>query len=254
MSSFHIRALVALLGVTLLTSSSIPASAHHRAVAHHAAPHSAGTIHTYDTGTLAGHRVEDLYADYLGVSGLLPARISVDWNKRLEYLWEAKAHQNHLSPETKHVGTLLVHEYRTKDPERMTIATYEKIADHQAATMRQSTDWGAVGSYYGLNSEQLRALRAAASDINGRVLISYALTELMPGRSNGAFNRDYLDFLLRNAGRRYVESIPAMHDNRISFGPYQFTSLALGERVGASKFNQAIQPAALPGRLSVRDE
>ena len=47
----------------------------------------------------------------------------------------------------------------------------------------------------------------------------------MPSRI-GEINLQTMEFLLRNAGIRYVYSIPALADAKTSFGPYQFTEFA----------------------------
>jgi hypothetical protein len=66
----------------------------------------------------------------------------------------------------------------------------------------------------------------------------------MPGVWDGKFNSQVYDFILRSGGRAYIESIPAVYDHMISYGPYQFTSYALYDdgmnRRGASVPNQAL--------------
>jgi hypothetical protein len=86
------------------------------------------------------------------------------------------------------------------------------------------------------------------------------MAELLPS-NNGELNRDYLDFLLRHGGRRYLESLPALHDDITSFGPVQFTQYAVydvpGERRGASRVNVALPRGSelrIPGStLRLRD-
>lgn len=78
----------------------------------------------------------------------------------------------------------------------------------------------------------------------------------MPSR-DGQLNKLILDFLLKNAGREYIESIPAMYDPKTSFGPYQFTEYALYEvprrgKRGASIINQAVKESEkIPGSVAL---
>lgn len=94
------------------------------------------------------------------------------------------------------------------------------------------------------------------------------MTELMPS-SDGAKNARVYDFLLQTAGEEFLLAIPALGDEQVSFGPFQFTPLAFLDtenpltrygmggarrghaiRHGASLANLALSPAV---RLAVSD-
>lgn len=214
---------------------------------------------TYPTGVLAGRPADDLYSHYLGSDGgRLPETITVDWNDRLKYLWEQKIKRSKGNAVVVRASREVRHEYRTLNPGTMRLRDYRKIASNDARRTYNSLNWDVVGRLYftkgkKLNQRKLKLFKAVAKSIDGRELMAYMMTELMPSM-DGGFNRDFMSFLLRYGGRRYVESIPAIFDPKTSFGPYQFTEYALydvgGERRGASVLNQAL-PASMkiPGSV-----
>lgn len=220
--------------------------------------------HTYQTGPLAGRMVVDLYATYIGYSGRgpLPATIQVDWQQRLERLWEAKRHRAHDNPVVRQTEPLILAEYASHDPGRMSIERYREIGQQEANRLWGQMDWHKVGESYfrgqnGVNKRKLKLMRRIAENIGGKSLTAYAMTELLPS-NDGQFNRNYLNFLLQNAGRRYVESIPAQYDRYTSFGPFQFTSFAVFHTprgcFGASRMNQCLRQSAIPGSVMLLRE
>jgi hypothetical protein len=68
-------------------------------------PHSG----VYATGKLSGSTVSDLYASYLGHTGMIPKKLSIDWNRQLTRLW---ARKNAISGTTavRETGAMLVAE------------------------------------------------------------------------------------------------------------------------------------------------
>lgn len=207
---------------------------------------------TYHTGKLAGSHVSSHYAWYLGVSRTIPKKLSVDWNERITRLWERKYDRADITV-VHDTGSMLVAEYKRLDPGRTTLVKYQSHASKEARRIYKSLDWDEVGRLYfrdphtkRVDQQKLALLKRISKRIDGRMLIAYMMTELLP--TSGKFGREYLDFLLRNAGSRYVESLPALHDDLTSFGPFQFTSHAVGVyyegsvlRVGgASKMGRAL--------------
>ncbi|MBU0750164.1 hypothetical protein KKH15_01455 [Patescibacteria group bacterium] len=208
----------------------------------------------FSTGPLAGRNVRDLYALYIGIeNGRIPAHVHIDYAERLRHLWEAKVTNSKGNRVVKQTRTQLISTYDPTNAGLTSVVKYQRTASRIARTTRAAIDWQAAGKLYKLNPARLKLFQEIAAQIGGRELIAYALTELMPGRNNGVFNREYLDFLLRTAGRDFVERIPALYDDRTSFGPYQFTSYALydtgNERRGASVMNQVLQKGKIPGSV-----
>jgi hypothetical protein len=230
--------------------------ARHHQVARHNYAHagiSVGGIHhtaTFTTGRLEGRMTKDLYGVFFtNVGHSMPHSITVDYSNTLRDLWNAKLQRSRYRPEIKTVGERIIRDYDSKDPGRMSIAQYVAQADETSRSLCRSLDWARAGHGYfhgllgiGTNIQKENLLRNMACQIGGRELVAYSLTELMPSEIDGAFNRDVYDLLLRTAGRRYIESVPAVYDHMISIGPYQFTSYALydngRDRRGASVPNQ----------------
>lgn len=218
----------------------------------------------YPMGKLAGRNIGSLYAIYIGYEGKIPSRLKINWPQRMEYMWTAKVTNSHNNRVVRQTRDKLLPEFAHGEPKRMSLAAYLKVADGQADLLHKKLDWDKVGSMYftrqgKVNKRKQRLLKNVAGQVRGNELIAYALTELMPGQNDGAFNRDFLDFLLRQGGREFVERIPALYDDRTSFGTYQFTSFALydvpGERRGASNVNQALPPMyRIPGSVMLLRE
>jgi len=261
-----LRGLVARVVIALLSTASLyylyQVSILHKRPAH--AQEASGDAGWYATGSLQGHRAGSLYATYLGLStpdNVIPQKIYVNWNSQLEKLWAAKIKSSNRKPVVIKTAALLIAEYRTQDPERMALAEYRTLANDRASLLYHALDWNKVGSYYfsdnhgTINQRKLTLLRNLSSKLDGTMLISYAMTELLPAQENGTFNYEYLDFLLQHGGRRFVEDIPAIYDSYASFGLFQFTSLAIydvnGVRRGASQVNQALPVNyQIPGSVS----
>jgi LysM repeat protein len=148
-----------------------------------------------------------------------------------------------------------IQEYsRIKKPTRMSLEEYVREADHSIDTIKKNIDWGKVGKLKGLSSNQVELVKSIASNITGKDMITYSLTEIMPSKSDGLKNKMVMDMILRTGGREFLEFAPAIFDDRTSFGPYQFTSHALyslnGKHKGASLINQALpESQQIPGSV-----
>ncbi len=211
---------------------------------------------TYGTGKLANSNVGGLYALYWGRKGRVPARLAVDWNDQLRLLWKQKAAIPGSARIVTDTGNMLVAEYERLEPGLMSLSDYQDIADEQAELVYRNLDWKKVCATYFTDSEKRVDQKRCALEkrvaklVNGHVLMSYMMAEICP--TSGSYCRAYLDFLFQNAGRRYVESIPALHDSYTSFGPFQFTPKAVYDLGyvptvgGVTRVNRA-----LPGSLRV---
>jgi len=120
--------------------------------------------------------------------------------------------------------------------------------------VRSSLDWRKVGAIKGLDERRLRLVQNISYYLGEREVMAYSLTELCPS-SNGRANVKLIDFLLRNAGREYVELLPALGDKLLSYGPKQWTKWAVyegkGGPRGASIIDQAMpQTIDLPGSVA----
>lgn len=156
-------------------------------------------------------------------------------------MWDCK--QDHCSSTVvAQAGQQLVAEYR-KGHTSTTFVAYVGRLSLVVANLRKAINWKTVGSATNLSKTDVALVKSIASSFNGKDMAAYAMAELMPS-ADGRLNVTVMDFLLRNAGREYVEGIPAMHDGKTSFGPYQFTENAVYDTPkgcrGASKINQAL--------------
>ena len=221
----------------------------------------------YHTGTLAGRKAGDLYAAFLGYPvakkpavTLIPAELKIDWAAQLETLWERKGARRGVTLVARQAGEGLVAEYRDKDPGRISLESYQAVAGNQASAICAELDWQKLGRIYKLNDREVELTKRVSCQMGGRVLLAYTMAELLPS-SDGGLNRDYFNFLLRHGGRRYVESLPALHDDITSFGPLQFTRYAVFDigrtKEGASKVNQALPAGSelrIPGSVILMRE
>jgi hypothetical protein len=210
--------------------------------------------------TLAGHKVSGLYLDYIGPNAVLKdgsigSLITVDFNVQLKNLWTKKIRISRGNPVVRQMATQAARDYDIRRATHLTLHEYIGLADREAHLVHSKISWNAIGDRYFrrhgfVDMRRLTLLREATGTIGGRDLIAYALTELMPGKWDGVLNREMLDFLLRNAGREFVEHIPAVYDRKTSFGPYQFTEYALYDGRGGPR-GASIPNCALPKALRI---
>ena len=193
-------------------------------------------------------RAPNLLTDVYGinVNGLNITAVSTDWGKQLTRAWGIKCRvscKDVAEEFGRHVSELY-----PKQPTKMTFQLYTALAGDTAKVVREALDWSALENSYQLTEKQTAFVKRLIKRIDGKELMAYALTELMPS-SDGDQNRAILDFLLQRAGREFVELIPAVHDPYTSFGPFQPTQYAIyhvEELRGASITNQF-----LPSKLRI---
>lgn len=174
----------------------------------------------------------------------------VDYGKNLEHMWDAKI-KRYANPVLKACKQQTLENYRSH-PHKTTLETYTTLATNIAQSNYKELDWEKVQKGYKLTEKETKILKRALKQIEGDELIAYLMTELFPSH-NGTRNKDQLEELLRNAGRTYIESVPAMYDKYCSFGGFQFTSFAVNGVTtdGASKMNQYLDYALqIPGSVS----
>lgn len=194
----------------------------------------------------------------MGVNEAEPV-IHVDYRYQLAQLLKGKIER--IKKETGDVsqGQLRVirkvfDSYKVPERQQAGIEEYRIAAAHSIRDVRSSIDFSrlpTVAELKDIGEHGMKLFRQLEQHINATSLITYALTEVMPNA--GRTGVETFDFLLRNAGRQYIESFPALYDRYLSFGPYQFTSLALydaGGKRGASLINGICKPSQIPGSVS----
>lgn len=213
-------------------------------------------LKTYATGKLEGKKFakNSLYARYLGIqdTSRLGKYLKIDFQKNFEKMWECKSNKCS-SAVVDEVGSILVKEYF----KQFTPVTCKQYCNHITKvvnTLESATDWKTIQKDFKFSKSDIALVKAMAASFDGRDMAAYILTELMSS-NNGTLNVTLLDFLLINAGREYVEGIPALGDKKSSFGPYQFTSFAVFQTKemvrGASLINHAIRKdQKIPGSVN----
>ncbi len=109
-----------------------------------------------------------------------------------------------------------------------------------------------IKEIYDLSENELTLLKFLTNKIDADWLLAYSLTELMD-TYDWEFNVKFMDCLLKNWGKKFVEHIPAIHDKYTSEWPYQFTQYAIYDKNWkdhrwASKAN-----LALPKELQIKN-
>jgi hypothetical protein len=102
---------------------------------------------------------------------------------------------------------------------------------------------------YHLDTSDVNIVKSLSEKITGSSLLAFSMTELIPS-SDGEFNLNYYDTLLKYAGKKYLARIPALGDSVLSYGHFQMTPLAFydpnpqsheyAKKVGASRVNHAL--------------
>lgn len=215
---------------------------------------------------LAGRNVNGLYKLQVGLSTELdfsepmtvPETFKVDFTEQLGALWKTKREwckkqDKKVTPVAVKTGRQLIDEYGELTPNGVSADEYRDEIDRVTADLFDQLNWADIQQKFSLSDREGELLQNICHEVGGQELLSYAMTELIPSK-NGEFNKDVLDFLLENAGREYVERIPAIYDEWTSFGPYQFTSKALfhtpGGQRGASQLADHAPDADVPGSVS----
>ncbi len=206
-------------------------------------------LRKYKTGPLEGNvfSEQSLFYYFTGISGQVPAEVDINFSSQLNELFKKKAewaqrHHKHNNAFVK-ADRQLEAEYIHKNPEKMNFTKYQKHVQNAIDEVNKHIEWHIVKQAMHLDSRKQKLLAEVSKFLKAEHLTAYALTELMPS-SDGELNKNVYEFLLKNAGARYIYSIPAIYDDRLSFGPYQFTSGALEDdgqhRIGASVINAAL--------------
>jgi hypothetical protein len=210
---------------------------------------------TVQTGDLAKRNFapNGLYAIWTGLSGYVPVGTQrVDFRAQLQKAWNLKCQRKACTPSAKKARDEILKRYPIR-PTTMTLSQYVKHVDAEVTRAYADMDWPLLYSVYGLSSEQGAVLKNLMFEVRARELIAYSLTELMPDPYDGGLNVSALEFLLRYAGREYLELLPAVNDKYTSFGNYQFTFYAIfddgNETRGASTASQALKRRGIPGSV-----
>lgn len=198
-----------------------------------------------DLAPLAGHRLGDLYAGYLGLpkGKLAPPSVMVSSDEIMSRLYHKKVNFERCNKKgtvcKEASDTVLVQmpilykNYLANDKKKMSLKTFVGIADSKVASAKKGLDWALVCKHYQrkkdspqLTQKKCETLQKVVAEIVGKDMVAYGMTELLPS-AEGKLNVAYMDVLLRNAGAEFIYHVPALGDELASLGFYQFTMYAL---------------------------
>lgn len=198
-----------------------------------------------DLATLSGHRLNDLYVEYLALpkGKLAPPSVTVSFDEVMSRLYHKKVNFewcNKKGTVCKEASDtvlvqmpLLYKNYLAKDKKKMSLKTFIDIADTKVASAKKGLDWNSVCKHYQrtkdspqLKQKKCATLKEVVAKLAGKDMVAYGMTELLPS-AEGKLNVAYMDILLRNAGAEFLYHVPALGDELASLGFYQFTMYAL---------------------------
>lgn len=174
--------------------------------------------------------VNDFYATNLGLSHTkdgtpLPDELAVSFDANMAEFWKKKVRREDVTDSTLGKAPEILERYLQSPRGFTTLSQFIGSTDRVVEKAKKSLDWERLCVRYKLHAQKCALLRQVILPFRGKDFIAYGMTELLP--QDGRFNVKYLDMLLRHAGTSYLMHFPAMHDDMLSLGFYQFTSFAL---------------------------
>ncbi len=203
-----------------------------------------------DMSSIEGRKLGGLYADITGVAGTVGKRYEINYGDILANLWVRKISRSNVSEATVKAAEIPIQLY-LNEPKKMTLRQFVAEANSQVLLVKGKLDWAAACKGYSLSAAECTTFKALATDVRGIDIVAYGMTEIMPS-AEGDLNVKIMEILLRNAGSNYMFTIPALADQMLSLGFYQFTSYAVnsGTAQGASKMNRFLpKEAKIPGSV-----
>lgn len=205
---------------------------------------------TVDTSSIAGRKLGGLYSDLTGITGMVGVRHEIDFGELLADLWKRKLDRKKVSEATVKAADIPIARY-VNEPKKMTLKAFVGDAEKEVARVKANLNFEAACKGYQLSQAECKMFRSLALDVRGVDLVAYGMTELMPS-AEGDLNVKIMEILLRNAGSNYLFTIPALYDQMLSLGFYQFTSYAVNgsSGQGASKMNTFLpKEVRIPGSV-----
>ncbi len=207
----------------------------------------------YPTRSLAGRKLGGLYTWYTGIHGLVPTTAKINFSNQMSRMWQEKVRisgGNRLLPG---FAKSITQEYSSNAVEHKTLEEYIQHVEKVTNEIKNSSGfWAKVGEAKNLSAPELKLVENICRSINGKDLAAYMMTELMPTQ-DGMLNKEVMNFLIRNAGKEYIESIPALGDDKTSLGPYQFTEYAVYDGPEKDKAGKVIRERSLRGASIINE-
>ena len=197
--------------------------------------------------------INNINASYLGTNGKISDIKSVDWNDNIQKLWDQKLTIKNVSGATISTAPEIVERYQTSPAEVMSLNSHITQLNVDLNKVRRDVNWKGICDDFRLSDKQCFTYAKAIDTIDGEMLTAYSMTELMPYR-NGEQSYAMMNMYMQEAGRNYLDSIPALGDHYLSMGRYQFTSYAVGYDMNgprsANKIASYSRNYNIPGSVS----
>lgn len=178
--------------------------------------------------SLKGQPMYALNASYLNVTSgtLFNPSESYDFAGSLKNRWGRKTVIFDSIPGSRFFSNRLLREYKKLPRRTISLHGYIAHVDSIMREMDHHINWNTIEKRYRLSKKQVALLREVSHRTAAKDMVACSMTELMAW-NNGANNAAMFDFLLQNAGMRFLESIPCSGEREHSFGMYQSTNDAV---------------------------
>ncbi len=180
---------------------------------------------TVDLSVLNRDSVGFPFSLYVGHRGKLPSSKKINFANNVQKMWDHKTGIENVSPATKKTAQSIVDDYASSPKDTKDITDFVSNIGEVANESHAAIDFPKLCKKLKLSDDKCEALDEVSATISGEHLAAYGMTEIFG--SSHDFNYVMLDTLLQNAGENYINSIPAFGDTYMSFGFYQFTSMAV---------------------------
>jgi len=129
----------------------------------------------------------------------------------------------------KDVSKRILSWYENNPPNRISIEEFKKILRQIIEKLKESLKDEISNDDY---------INFFFNNLDPELLISLSLREILPNPKSDEeylynFNLILFNIFLNVAGTQFIEGIPALYDNLVSFGPFQFTSLPVKDIVNS---------------------
>ena len=143
----------------------------------------------YYTGALMGHKLGGLYTSYTGINGVVDEETAfINFANQMDSMWEAKKRISKDNTAVPGVSDALTKEYRESKVEHLTLDDYIKRIEKITGEIKKNEEfWQKIGEIKHLNASELTLVRDISLSVNGKDLMAYIMTELMPTH-NGLLN------------------------------------------------------------------
>lgn len=201
----------------------------------------------------APRMASSFYASNLGLPVVkggvpFPSSVEVSFDANMASFWQKKVLRDDVSDSTLRKAPEILRRYVENKRGFTNLAGFASHTDFVIQVAKKSIDWVALCKHYRLDAKQCKLVQDIITLLRGKDFIAYGMTELLPS-AEGRYNVQYLDMILQNAGVSYLMHFPAMFDDFLSLGFYQFTSFSVRKddevTEGTSTVNGFVKDSAM---------